>query len=535
MAFLSENLHISGSLLRAVIDTAVDGIMIIDQHGGVRLYNAACEKLFGYTAAEVVGQNVKMLMPPPYRDEHDGYIQAYKETGIAQVIGVGREVTGQRKDGSHFPIKLSIGEAQHSGERYFVGIVHEISEQKLSEENLRKAKEEAESANRAKSDFLAVMSHEIRSPLHGILATTDLLKSTELTDKQDHYLDTIDQSGETLVEIVDRLLDLSRIEAGAMDVKAAPIVVRELFHSLEILWKSRAEEKGCEYFTSVAHEVPPILMSDGDRIREILDNLVGNAVKFTEDGYIAVKLKVGTQSRESQDGRLVLRFEVKDTGIGIDPANQSRLFERFEQVNGSLTREHEGAGLGLAICKELSQLLGGNIGVSSELGKGALFWFTVPCSALSGNKSRNGDVPRDDTPGRTAGGTALRNNAACLSVLVAEDNPTNQTIIRDILELHGHRVDIVSNGQEAVHVAAKGAYDLILMDVRMPVMDGLEATRRIREDSSPSRRVPIIAMTAHAMNGARAQCIASGMNDYISKPFTIARINEIVSRFSRAA
>jgi PAS domain S-box-containing protein len=524
----SDDSHIGDALLRAVIDTAVDGIMVIDDRGVVRLYNAACKSLFGYAAEEVVGNNVKMLMPARYRDEHDSYLDAYSETGEARIIGIGREVTGQRKDGSQFPIWLSVGEARHGQDRLFVGIVHDITEQKLSEERLRKAKEEAESANRAKSDFLAVMSHEIRTPLHGILATSSLLQHTELGERQQRHIETLQKSGQSLLEIVDNILDLAKIESGAVELKEEWVVLSDLLESVELLWESRLRERGLEYFTKIAHDVPPAVISDADRIREILNNLISNAVKFTEHGYVAVKVHVERPDGTSKDGRMQLRFEVTDTGIGIDQVLQSRLFGRFEQGDTSLTRQHGGTGLGLAICKELCTLLGGEIGVESALDKGSRFWFTVACTATDAALR----IPQLVSDVLRVGRTGV--DFRPLTILVAEDSPTNQEIIRDILEYLGHAVEIAANGREAVRAAERGPYDMILMDIRMPIMDGLEATRRIRERLAGLYHVPIIALTAHAMSGVRERCFAVGMDDYLAKPFTASQVDAIVTKHTPA-
>ena len=526
---LTQSHNISEALLRAVIGTAVDGIMVIDEIGMVRLYNAACVELFGYGPEEVVGRNVSMLMSSQHREGHDGYLAAYKKTGKARIIGMGREVTARRKDGSEFPILLSVGEAWHNDTRFFVGIVHDNTEQKQSEERLRVAKEAAEAANRAKSEFLAVMSHEVRTPLHGILGTTSLLKRADLSQTERRYAQTIQDSGESLLDIVDNILDLARVEAGAMEVKRGRFLPRELLDSVELLWESRVREKDLEYFTRVEPGVPSVLIGDIDRIREILNNLVSNAVKFTDRGYLAVKLSYDRPAEHDQDGHARLRFEVSDSGVGIAPEDQSRLFGRFEQGDTSLTREHGGSGLGLAICKELTALLGGEIGVSSTPGKGSRFWFNVSCWVP---KENGLPVPAGrllSSEPLTASDIVMT-NVAPINVLVAEDCTTNQMIIHDILEYNGHNVDIVPNGQEAIEAALSGKYQLILMDVRMPIVDGLQATSEIRKAMQGAPRIPIVALTAHAMSGDRDQCLAAGMDDYVSKPFTIAQITEVIAK-----
>ena len=273
---------------------------------------------------------------------------------------------------------------------------------------------------------------------------------------------------------------------------------------------------------------------DADRIREILNNLVSNAVKFTKEGYVAVKVDVEPREKGNDDASVVLRFEVKDTGTGIDLKRQVRLFERFEQGDLSLTRKHAGSGLGLAICKELCVLFGGRIGVTSAPGKGSQFMFTVPCrvAARAARRPRRQHGAQAKTVANANGVAA---QIKTLDILVVDDNDTNQVILRDILEQGGHRIDVAENGQEAVFAAAHKRYDLILMDVRMPVMDGLEATRQIRLYEPNRPHVLIFALTAHAMNGARNECLAAGMDDYISKPFTIAQINGTIAKHFKAA
>jgi len=521
MPFIASNIEISEALLRTVISTAVDGIVVTDEKGIVRLYNPACERLFGYSPAEVLGRNVKMLMPPEHREECISDLEAYRTTGDARVIGAGREVTGLRKDGSRFPVGLSVGEARHGNTRYFVGIVRDITGQKLAEHRLRAARDEAESASRTKSDFLAVMSHEIRTPLHGIMGTTSLLQRTGLNPKQHRYADTIEQSCHALLEIVNNILDLSRVESGAVVVKQTPFEPRDLLESVAALWQPRMREKGLEYVTEIAPEVPRAVTGDADRMREILNNLVSNAVRFTDAGHIAVKVTVDEPPKRGSAGHVVLRFEVSDTGIGIDPHDRARLFDRFEQADTSLTRRHGGSGLGLAICRELTRLLGGEIGVTTEVGGGSRFWFTIPCLAGKAASPKRRRSPRAR---RHASGTPP------LTILVAEDNPDNQIIIRDILVAAGHHVDIVENGHEAVHAVRPGKYDVIFMDVRMPVMDGFEAARKIRAKLQGAPYVCIFALTAHAMRGVREQCLAAGMDDYITKPFTIDRVSEALTR-----
>lgn len=397
---------------------------------------------------------------------------------------------------------------------------------------LRLSRAAAEQSNKAKSDFLAVMSHEVRTPLHGVLATAGLLRHTDLDERQMRYAETIERSGAALLEIVNNILDLSRIEAGAIEIKREPFDLRALLEGVQLLWESRVNEKRLEYINQPSPDLPVTAVGDADRIREILNNLVNNALKFTDEGHIAVKAGLETPTTSADGGDMLLRFEVSDTGPGIDPAQQERLFERFEQGDASLTREHGGSGLGLAICRDLCKLLGGKIGVRGEPGKGSTFWFTVACGAADSTAA-----VATGQPDAAVGVPPFVPNAAetgPLDILVAEDNRINQVLIRDILEQHGHNVHIVANGVDAVNAARESRYDLIFMDVQMPVMDGLEAARMIRERQNDVR-VPIVALTAHAMRGDRDLCFAAGMDDYISKPFSIDQIHDLVARYARVA
>lgn len=368
------------TLLFAIVDTAVDGIIIIDQQGIVRLYSAACERMFGYREKEVVGKNVKMLMPQPYRKEHDKYLSAYAETGDAQIIGVGREVAGRRKDGSEFPMWLSVGQTKYDDQPYFVGILHDITEQKAVEEQLRIAKENAEAASRARSDFLAVVSHEIRGPVHGISATNNLLAHTDLDDGQQRHVQSVQQSSAAILELVDRIFYLSKIEMGLVTVRDMRCRLEEILKSVEFAHRPRMDEKDLEFFTQVARDVPPVLSCDADKLREIIGTLLDSAIRFTEDGYIALKVSLAGEPKTDPDDSLMLRFEVKDTGTGVEPELQGLLFEHAQQGDFALTRKQGRFGLGLSICKQLCRLLGGEIGVTSSSGKGCSIWFTVACT-----------------------------------------------------------------------------------------------------------------------------------------------------------
>ena len=415
-------------------------------------------------------------------------------------------------------------------------LAKQIAEREAVEAELRtvnyelvEAKVQAEQANIAKSEFLALMSHEVRTPLNGILATADLMAHKNQSEEQRHYAEIVRESGQSLLDIVNRILDLSRIEAGVEKVESAPFSISDLIGEAENLWQSKLAEKKLEHSFRIADDVPPNLVGDSSRVREILNNIIGNAVKFTQEGSIDVSVSRDRTSPEQDEKRICLRIEVDDTGKGISSDKLEKVFERFEQGDASLSREYEGTGLGLAICREYVSLLDGDIGVSSTEGVGSKFWFTFRC-AVGDDDAAQAD-PENPADNSEQPPSLLGRDERPLKILVAEDNKTNRILIKDILEQFGYDTTVVTNGSEAIAEISRDYYDLILMDIRMPVMDGLTATETIRKMNTATAHVPIIALTAHAMVGDRERYIEAGMNDYISKPFTIASIERTLSRF----
>ncbi len=382
--------------------------------------------------------------------------------------------------------------------------------------DLARAKEEVERASRAKSAFLATMSHEVRTPLNGILGIVNLLKDTPLNTRQGGYVETIRYSGETLLALLNDILDFSKMEAGKLDIEEVEFDLRRLVKSVIDLLRSRAMEKGLKLSYHINMDVPEMVESDPTRLRQVLINLVSNAIKFTEAGQ--VQIAVTNVSEDGWDG--VIKFEVHDTGIGIPDEAQALLFRDFTQADSSISRRYGGTGLGLSISKKIIGLMNGSIGMTSAPGEGSTFWFEIPVTIVDYDPSlyeeEAAEIPR----------------IGQLDILLAEDNAVNRQVAVDMLEREGHRVAVALNGREALTMAQAQDYDLVLMDMQMPDMDGLEATQKIRELGGKHLSLPIIALTANAMRGDDERCKAAGMNDHVAKPINPARLYKVLAQYA---
>jgi PAS domain S-box-containing protein len=631
---------------QSILDNMVDGVITIDAQGMMQSFNKAASTIFGYSAQEVIGRNVSMLMPEPHRSAHDGYLQHYRDTSEDRIIGKARELPGQRRDGSVFPMVLSVSRIARAGQPVFIGLVSDNTQRKADQDQLRKfglamaqspemivittpdalieyvneafvnntgfsrleligqnlsmvdsgntspgtyeglwqtlargevwrgefysrrkdgsqyldstkaaplrqadgaithyvlvkedvtekrrneeelerhrhhleqlvaqrteelsvARQAADAANSAKSAFLANMSHEIRTPMNAILGMAYVLRQDLNKPEQVKRLDTINNAGQYLLEIINNILDLSKVEADRLQLENVNFQLTKLFDGVAAITHDLAAKKGLQIKFELDTEAK-WLHGDLTRLHQVLLNYVGNAIKFTSKGCITVRVM---QTREDSDG-LWLRFEVEDSGIGLTAEQIDRLFQPFEQADNSITRKYGGSGLGLSIASRLVKLMGGDVGVKSTPGVGSTFWFTA-CLQRGVVGNLVGQV--ED---RLDGIKLLKENHSGARILLVEDDEFNREVTIEILQEAGLRLDEAENGYEGVAKAAAKQYDLILMDMHMPKMDGLEATRRIRALPS-GKKVPIVAMTANVYEDDRRACEAAGMNDFVSKP-----------------
>ncbi len=509
-----EALQRSEERLRAIMDATPDCIFCVDGAGRAVDVNQAVETVFGYRRADIIGRRpVEIVIPERFRPGLEEGLRRYVEGGEVPDARARHEMKAVRADGSEFSCEVTIAAARSPERHMVVACLRDVTARKQREYELRQAKEAAEIADRAKSDFIARMSHEIRTPMNAVIGLSSLLVHTPLDAVQKQHVDMIEQSATHLLSLINDILDFSRLDAGRSDLVVRPLDVQDLVQGAVAVARSLPGAARLEISSNLAPDVPPRLVGDARRLNQILLNLLGNAVKFTDDGAVTLSCRLV----ERRTGAVRVRFAVDDTGIGISPGMRSRLFLPFEQGTEAAARHAGGTGLGLAICRQLVESMGGAIGVDSNPGAGSTFWFELDF-----------DVAATD-----AGATAPPDTRANgpLAVLVGEDVPSHQILVRSLLEKLGHRVEIVADGSAALAAAKTGRFDLLMMNVRMPVMDGLAASRAIRAlEGPPASTLPIIALTAFGQPEDKARALAAGADDCLAKPI---RPHELAAAIER--
>lgn len=503
--------------LAATINASMDAVIVADMNGIILDFNGSAEKIFGYGKEEVLGLNLsEIIIPPALRSAHKAGLKRYRETEEPKLVGQGTvAISAIRKDGSDFPVELLLARGEANEGPIMISYIRDMTEAKAAEQALQDARDAAMAADQAKSRFLAVMSHEMRTPLTGMFGALDLISESKLTKKQSGYLDLAQSSGQTLLRHVNDVLDISRIDSGQLDLASEAISLPDLLAELEQTNAPLAEKGGNRILTLSEGLKNPHIAGDAHRLRQVMLNLMSNSFKFTEDGLITVSVV----ETEVLDGKSKYRFKVEDTGAGIPVDHQPHIFEEFYTQDQSYSRTKQGTGLGLSIVLRLVQLMGGTIDFSSEPGKGAKFWFDLVLShsAAPAVTPRKKKVTSASFAGRR--------------VLLVEDNDTSRLVVGSLLRNQGLEVQEAENGAEAVTLAHDQPLDLILMDISMPVMDGLEATAKIRGGDGPNKATPILALTAHAMPEEQASFLAAGMAECVTKPIDPKTLRQILGNY----
>lgn len=513
--------------LNTILETSLDAVIVADLDGRILNFNPAAERTFGYRFEEVYHKSINELIVPEHlRAAHAEGMRRMRSEGKMHVVGQGRvRLEARRRDGTIFPVELALEKARAGGYEVIIGFLRDISPRVAAETELTEARDRALAGEKAKAEFLAMMTHEIRTPLNGLLGNLSLLRKTSLDSDQAHFTRNMDISGEILMSHVDAVLDVARFEAGVSPTRAETVHLGRLLQDIVDSQATAAQQRGNRIDWSWTGPEVDWVRLDAMRLRQVLLNLVGNAIKFTRDGRISIEVE-----RSGSLDAAMIELRVIDTGPGISEADQARVFDDFFMVgggpglgeDGDATQDTSpsGTGLGLGIAQRFVSSMGGEIGVESTPGEGSLFWLHVPLIPA---------VPPEED---RAAATAARRMTAPLRVLLVEDNEINRDLTRHMLRDLGHDVTEACDGRAAVTLAEAQSFDLILMDIRMPVMDGLQATQAIRTGQGPNREVAIIAVSANVLPEARDRFVAAGMSAFLPKPLDPDDLARVVQRFA---
>ena len=520
---LNEELRASELQYRLLFEHNPQPMLVYDRHTlEIATGNDALVDRYGYSHRELLSMTIKDLLVPDEVDELIRFLRSNPGGVRPEPAGTpGRAWRHRYKDGTIIDVEVASANLMLGDRECRIALFHNVTERNRAIAELAVARDEAVEASNMKSAFLANMSHEIRTPMNGVIGMNELLLDTELTAEQRSYAEQVARSGEHMMTIISDVLDVSKIEAGQLELSVADFLLRDAIEQACAVARMEANTKGVELGLQLDPGVPSTARGDGGRFRQVLLNLVANAVKFTHAGAVTVRV----DATRKRGGATTIRCEVADTGIGVDPLILDRMFEPFTQADASTTRQYGGTGLGLAIARELADLMGGTIGAESKPGIGSTFWFELD---LSDPLAADDRLP---APPRAVEQSAPPLGPTAPLVLVAEDSPVNQIVAVRALERCGYRAQVVGDGTEALRALAAGRYAAVLMDCQMPQMDGYEATIQLRRHEGGARRTPVIAMTAHAMQDDVDRCLAAGMDDYIGKPLRFQVLADTLRRW----
>lgn len=511
----------AGRMRESTLRASLDAIVVIDENGRITDFNGSAEKIFGFTRDEILGRKLsETIVPPSFRDAHAKGFAKYTTADKSGIVDKGRlELVAMHKDGHEFPIELSISETAGENGPNFVSYIRDITEEKLAKAELQQARDEALTAVREKSHFFAVMSHEMRTPLNGIMSSLNLMRDDPMTEKQKRYVSIAESSSQVLLGHIDDVLLIERLDSGEQTASFAPFRPAELVESVADSMRPVAGQQNTAL--RAEHTGPdPCVFGPPRALQQVVMNLLSNAIKFTPSG----KVTVTTATRERKTGDIEITIAVADTGIGISEEDQARIFDDFVTVDSPYERTATGTGLGLGIVRRLVQQLDGTITCESATDEGTTFRVTLTLP-----RAQEDDRPREirETPRQTS-------EIKPLDILVVEDNPINAEVLEAMLLREGHKVSHASDGFEGVHMASRRPYDLILMDVSMPNMNGIKATQEIRASRGLSKNVPIYAVTAHAMPNEVEEFLAAGMAGCVLKPIRPGSLRKVLSEVARS-